>query len=736
MRRTFVSLTFLLLAGVPLLAQNVTEVQVTPEAVSLRVGQKQALFATAFDQNGNLIPTQRFAFVSSDTAVVRVDGDGAVVGLRVGAAVVRVSAGQRSVSVPVTVVGAAPPARDTAATPAPAPAPAPAQADAPAILQIDPQTVYLLPSENRTLVLKGFHQDGTPAEVPKTTWKSLTPDVATVDANGVVVGLKEGRGIVQASIPGGAAATAPVEVAQGEYAIRPAQLMLAPFEIDTLATVVPTQGDRDLRAGVQWQSTNPTVVRVGPTGIVQALAPGQVEIVATGFFQEQRAVITVHPPVESITFLPRASGGPVVVPLHGTTPFKVEAFAAGSVPVPGVRLHWSVDDTTVAAFDTARSELVARRAGTTTLTLRVRDVAPVTWAIEVIPGGIAIDRRRVGVLPGERFTLRANLVDGQGDSLGTATGLTWATSDINVAVVGNDGVVEATGFGHARLTATTSWGKSDTADVYVSGDLLFSSNRNGPFGIFQLSTRDPLRVVPVIQDSSQNIQPAISPDRTRVAFSSNRSGDYELYAADMDGANLVRITQSTGSDGEPAWTPDGSRILFVSGRTGSPQIFSVKPDGTDLRQLTASGGGNSAPVVAPDGRSVAFISGRDGNDEVYRMGMDGSSQVNLSGSKEREASPQFFPDGDLAYAAEDRRGYQVLRVSTTGAAPEVLSTSQNPITAIALSRDGRLLAIVSGRIIDTRRGRAQFSFSLEPTAGGTVVTIPLVLNEQVVGPSF
>jgi dipeptidyl aminopeptidase/acylaminoacyl peptidase len=419
------------------------------------------------------------------------------------------------------------------------------------------------------------------------------------------------------------------------------------------------------------------------------------------------------------------------MPLQGTRSLTVRAEAADSTLVPEATLWWETGDTSIATYDPGRGEITGRGVGTTTITLRARGFDPVSWVIEVVPGGIALDRSRVAMTVGSRTRLEANLVDAAGAVLAPAGQLEWSSDRPSVAVVGNDGVVEATGFGRARLTATTAWGRSDSADVFVVGDLVFSANRGGAhFGIYQLSRHDPAVILPILADSFQNVQPALSPDRTTIVFSSNREGDFDLYAMDPDGQNIRKLTSQAGSDGDPAWTPDGSRILFTGTRAGGSQVFSMQADGSGLRALTTLGG--SVPAVAPDGRTVAFVSARDGNDEIYRMDLDGSNQVNLSATREKEGSPQFFANGDLAYAAEQRRGgWQVVRTAPGDTARAVLATSEQAITSLALSPEGDLLAVVAGRITDRGRGRAEFVFSLVQLPGGTPLVIPTMANEQV-----
>ena len=728
MRLTLSILAGLTLGTFSLHAQNVAEVQVTPETVTLKVGQKQALFAAAFDAGGNLIPTARFTFTSNNSAVATAQADGVIIGLKGGAAIVQVRAGQKSFNVAISVESPAQQSSSEAATTRPATLAGPP----PSMLTIEPSPVLLLPSENRKLVVKGFREDGSPADLPPVTWKSLTPETVAIDAEGVVVGLVAGTAIVQVSIPGGIAATAPVEVVATEITLNASRLVLAPSDLDTLVLSVPAQGNRELRAGLQWRSLDTTIVRIGPTGILQALAPGETEIVVTGFYRVGRVPVLVHRPVQTLVVTPKPSAGPIRLPPSGTRSLTVRAEAADSTPVPEATLSWEVEDSTIARYDPSRSELSARGVGTTTITLRARGFDPVSWVVEVVPGGIALDRARVPMTLGGRVQLTANLVDNAGGVLAPAQELVWMSDRPTVAVIGNDGMVEAVGFGHARLTATTKWGRTATADVFVSGDLVLSANRGGAFfGIYQLSLSDPAAIVPVLADNFQNVQAAFSPDRTSIVFSSNREGDFDLYLMDPDGENLHRITTQPGADGDPAWTPDGKRIVYTATRNGARQIISINPDGSDPRQLTTAGGGNSAPAVSPDGKSVVFVSGRDGNDEIYHMEMDGSNQVNLSGTGEKETSPQFFSNGDLAFAAEARRNWQVVRVAAGDTSKVVLATSPQPVTSIALSPDGAQLVMVTGRITDRGRGRAEFVVMMYQLPGGAPLVIPTLPNEQV-----
>ena len=116
---------------------------------------------------------------------------------------------------------------------------------------------------------------------------------------------------------------------------------------------------------------------------------------------------------------------------------------------------------------------------------------------------------------------------------------------------------------------TAPWGGSDSADVYVLSDLLLASTRDGRPGIYQVRSSTPDTMTPLLVDSAANIQAVASPDRTRIAFSSNRAGSFDLWVMDADGRNPHRLTTDPGIEGEPAWTPDGTRIIYTtSPKTG------------------------------------------------------------------------------------------------------------------------------------------------------------------------
>ncbi len=159
--------------------------------------------------------------------------------------------------------------------------------------------------------------------------------------------------------------------------------------------------------------------------------------------------------------------------------------------------------------------------------------------------------------------------------------------------------------------------------------------------------------------------PIWSPDGTRILFSSDRTGENEVFVMAANGQIVQQLTTSGGNS--PSWSPDGAWIVFARVGTyftskwrynfdDAENVFIMDADGTDVHRLTYSGGSN--PSWSPDGRLISYHRVVDGSSQVFVMAPDGSDarQLTTSGGWDASWSPDgrqlLFNSGGDIYAAE------------------------------------------------------------------------------------
>jgi TolB protein len=169
---------------------------------------------------------------------------------------------------------------------------------------------------------------------------------------------------------------------------------------------------------------------------------------------------------------------------------------------------------------------------------------------------------------------------------------------------------------------------------------------------------------------SHEESPAWSPDGKRIAFSSTREGNQEIFLAPCplveeepgrrQTGTPLRLTNDPSLDTHPAFSPDGSRIVFATARWGDLEIAVMDADGSNLIRLTNSAGLDDYPVFSPDGRHIAFTSNRDGNFEIYLMAPDGTNPHNLTNNPALDNFPAWHrTTGDLLFLSNRSAGFDL-----------------------------------------------------------------------------
>ena len=175
-------------------------------------------------------------------------------------------------------------------------------------------------------------------------------------------------------------------------------------------------------------------------------------------------------------------------------------------------------------------------------------------------------------------------------------------------------------FADQRLVYAWEVGRSVRRIYTASGDLqaLSASWREGHLRVVAAAGSyssnlwdlpiDPVRhiiagpAVPRAPSSSADYAPSFSPDGTRLAFSSNRSGTEEVWLAEADGANPRQLTHlGAHIAGSPRWSPDGKHIVFHARVPDVAQIYVVDADGGLPRRITNGARSFFMPSWSTDG---------------------------------------------------------------------------------------------------------------------------------------
>ena len=250
---------------------------------------------------------------------------------------------------------------------------------------------------------------------------------------------------------------------------------------------------------------------------------------------------------------------------------------------------------------------------------------------------------------------------------------------------------------------------SDSTAQGFDSRIVFSSNRDGDWDIYSMdANRDNL--LQLTDHMASDEHPACSPDGRRIAFTSRRGLTPDLYVMDSDGSNVVRLTRDNFTERRPSWTPDGTRLAFSSFRNvvGDWEIYIMDADGNNLINLTNHKWRDRRPSWSPDGRKMAFDSMRDGGfntpRHIFIMNADGTERRNLTADTQLtdSSAPSWSPDG-RRIAFNSRRFFgdgfrtDIFVITADGQEFEQLTHGVGSNWSPVYSPDGTKIAFASNR---------------------------------------
>lgn len=240
------------------------------------------------------------------------------------------------------------------------------------------------------------------------------------------------------------------------------------------------------------------------------------------------------------------------------------------------------------------------------------------------------------------------------------------------------------------------------------GKIAFSSRRDGNGEIYLL-TRD--GETNLTNDPAEDIESDLSLDGSKIVFASNREDSYNIYVMEVDGSGLTRLTDDAAGDFSPRWSPDDKLVAFS--RTGSLMVMDA--DGENVRQVTqAKPGPTAGPCEAgaflggwsPDGQRLTFYaaSSTRSQGQVCTVDIDGSNLTVVAGEPPNQhVEPTWSPDGEwIAYRfiEPNTDNYEIYKVRLDGTSATNLTNNPAMDLEPDWSPDGEWIVFGSYRTGD------------------------------------
>jgi Tol biopolymer transport system component len=197
---------------------------------------------------------------------------------------------------------------------------------------------------------------------------------------------------------------------------------------------------------------------------------------------------------------------------------------------------------------------------------------------------------------------------------------------------------------------------------------------------------------------------------------------YDVFRADVDGANLVRLTETPGYDAEATFSRDGSRIVFTSVRDGDLDLYTMDADGANVRRLTDEVGYDGGAFFSYDGSKIVWRAHhptdpdeiadyralladdlvRPSRMEIWVMNADGTDKRQLTSNGAANFAPYFTPDGGrIVFASNvadpEGRNFDLYMVDVDGSSPTQITFHADFDAFPMFSSDGSKLVWGSNR---------------------------------------
>lgn len=264
--------------------------------------------------------------------------------------------------------------------------------------------------------------------------------------------------------------------------------------------------------------------------------------------------------------------------------------------------------------------------------------------------------------------------------------------------------------------------------------ILFTYNAD----IYKVSSQGGI-AVPLTLFDGRDFMPVWSPDGSKIAFASDRYGNYDIFVMNADGSNLKRLTRHSASDYPCSFTPDGKNIVFTSYRQGAAksvyfpsgvlsQVYQVSVDGGQEKLLVASP--MEGIAIHKDGKKWLYHD-KKGYEDPFRKRhkssvtrdiwlYDGVAKTHkkITDFAGEDRHPFWIGSNEFVYLSEKSGSYNVhKRDINSGSDEQITSFSKHPVRNLSRSNDGTLCFNFDGEVYTMKQGTTPQKVKVEIQTG-------------------
>jgi serine/threonine protein kinase len=257
------------------------------------------------------------------------------------------------------------------------------------------------------------------------------------------------------------------------------------------------------------------------------------------------------------------------------------------------------------------------------------------------------------------------------------TDIEWTPSGIGILFASNGRLWRCSPVAGAGppVLLTAVGGQVESFAISRSGRLVYSTQISDE-NIWTLDLNRPGEPKLIVSSTHHDAYPHLSADGSRLAFASNRSGFWEIWVANADGAGQNQLTSMRAFSHSPKWSPDGSRIAFSSLVDGNRDVYTIDASGGNLKRVMNNSSEEGRPNWSRDGKFLYFYSTRE-NQDIWKMPVAGGPAVRITtgGGHSGEESA----DGKaLFYSRPPETSDGIRRMSLTDGAAAIIVPHTRP----------------------------------------------------------